>query len=1085
MTRFFRNEQAFDALEDRILPELFGKGPKDGPLRVWVAGCATGEEAYSLAILLHEAAARHGNREVKIFASDVHKGSLEIASRGIYEAESVAGVSPERLTRYFIPRGSRYQVVPELRQSIVFAPHNVIRDAPFTRLDLVSCRNLLIYLQPAAQQKVLSLFHFGLNRGGIVLLGPSESPGPLVHDFEVVDKHWRIYRKRSDARTPVDARLQPATSRPEPRFAFGSAPFQPAPGRHSLAHLLGSYDALLDKFVPPSLLVSDRGELLHAFAGASELLRHRDGRHSPEVLDSVDGELKMVLAGALKRAASEPQALVFKGVRITTNGGQEASYRVTVSQVAPRGGNPVNLLVSFEKTDPAPIRTAAQEKEIDVGAVPRAQIAALEAELNSTRENLQAAIEELETSNEEMQTTNEELHASNEELQSTNEELQSVNEELYSVNAEYQRKIAELTELTNDMDNLLSSTDIGTIFLNRELKVRKFTPQIAQTFNLLPQDVGRSIETFTHNIDHPELVDDLRRVLSSGERIERELKDREGRSFFLRVLPYRAKGAIDGVVVTLIDVTGLKSAEDALFHERYLLNSMLTAVPDAIYFKDAKGKFIRANQAVAAQFGLTHPAQLEGKSPFELTEHEKALAMHQDDERVLRSGEAQPYRLERRLNANGNGTGGEQWVMTTRHPLFDRSQHPVGVITVLRDVTKHKRAEERIQEAVRRRDQFLAMLSHELRNPLGAVVTATALARAHEQATPGLPKLLEIIDRQSHQMARLLDDLLEASRVTQNRIELRKQVIDLAPTVREAADAVRNAMQARGLEFKIEVEPGLFVDGDPARLQQLQVNLLNNALKYTPKGGHVSLSATAEDDAVVLKVRDDGVGIPPPMLEEVFELFVQLERTLDRADGGLGVGLTLVRSLVAMHGGTVTAHSDGEGKGTEFVVRLPKALTLPEVAPAHRAYTRPIMGANVLVVEDNVDSREMLCELLLACGCEARAADSGPRALELLQQRTPDVAILDLGLPGMTGYELAQAIRANPKYAHVYLIALTGYGQATDRARALQAGFDEHVVKPIGPETLTRLLSSVEGHDGAAGPQLLPAKGRPVGTDFS
>ena len=228
---------------------------------------------------------------------------------------------------------------------------------------------------------------------------------------------------------------------------------------------------------------------------------------------------------------------------------------------------------------------------------------ALEAELGTTKESLQAAIEQLEASNEELQASNEELQSSNEELQSTNEELQSVNEELYTVNAEYQRKITELTELTNDMDNLLASTEIGTIFLDGQLRIRKFTPQITETFGLLPHDVGRSIETFAHKMRHPGLVDDLRRVLSSGQAVERDLTDLHGKSFFLRLLPYRAKAVVDGVVLTLIDVTGLKTAEDALFHERYLLNSLLRTVPDAIYFKDARGRFIRCNHAMATQAG--------------------------------------------------------------------------------------------------------------------------------------------------------------------------------------------------------------------------------------------------------------------------------------------------------------------------------------------------------------------------------------------------------------------------------------------------------------------------------------------------
>ncbi|WP_394846583.1 response regulator [Pendulispora brunnea] len=1030
VTRFFRNEEAFEVLEKRVLPELLRRGPQDAPFRVWVAGCATGEEAYSLAIVLHELTSRMGNRLVKIFATDVHAGSLEIAARGLYDEEAIKNVAPQRLQRYFLQRGKAFQVVPEIRQMLVFAQHNVIKDAPFTRVDFVSCRNLLIYLQPAAQQKVLSLFHFGLNRGGIVFLGPSESPGPLLHDFQPVDRYWRIFQKYSDVRIPVEPRLKP------PKFAetsLASTASMPGFGRQSFSHLLGTYDALLDEFMPASLLVNERGELIHAFSGASRFLKRRDGRQALDILDMVGPELKMVLVGGLKRVLQEASPIVFKGVRVDE---VQGLYKITLRQIRNRTGSLPNVLISFETAE-APLANAPLSTEIDMGRVDEAHLAAMEAELSSTKENLQSAIEELETSNEELQAANEELLASNEELQSTNEELQSVNEELYTVNAEYQRKIAELTELTNDMDNLLASTDVGAIFLDRDLKVRKFTPQIAEKFHLLPQDAGRSIETFKHTIDHPELIADLKRVLATGERIERDLTTHHDNAFFLRILPYRAKGAVDGVVLTLIDVTGLKMAEDALFHERYLLNSLLGSVADAIYFKDAHGRFIRANRPVAA-FGP--PGQ---------------------DDEVLRSGQAQHEQLERRVREDGS----EAWDRATRLPLRDRQERIVGVIGIFRDVTEQKRAEEKIREAVKRRDQFLAMLSHELRNPLGAIVISTALLKETPPDGEAREKLVQILERQSQQMARLLDDLLEASRVTQNKIELRKQIVDLRSSVRDAADAVRSMMDAHELRFDVHIDrAAMHVYGDPTRLQQIQVNLLSNAAKYTPRGGHVVLEAKPEGEYAVIRVRDDGVGIAKDVLDTVFELFVQSKRTLDRSEGGLGLGLTLVRSLVDMHGGTVAAMSDGEGKGAEFVVRFPIARDAVEKARLpHKPTVRAPRGSRVVVVEDNTDSRDMLCTLLKHAGFDCRTAHDGPSGMALVENVKPDIAIIDLGLPGMDGFEIARRLRKMKRFESLYLVALTGYGQSADRKAAIEAGFDEHIVKPIHAEELLRLLTARDG----------------------
>jgi two-component system CheB/CheR fusion protein len=1062
VTRFFRDEQAFGVLETQVFPDLLRREPHDTPLRFWVAGCATGEEAYSLAILLQDLMATHGERPAKIFATDVHRGSLDQATRGIYGAEAVAGMSADRLARYFIKHGDGYQVVPELRQMVVFAQHNVIKDAPFTRVDMVTCRNLLIYLQPAAQQKVLSLFHFALNRNGTLFLGPSETAGPLARAYDTIDKRWRVYKKRSDTRIPVEVRapsVAPADGR------SGPVPFTSVSGRHSLAQLMGAYDSLLERVMPPSLLLSDRGELVHAFANAGRFLHHRDGRQGLDVVDLVDAELKLVLVGGLKRALTEQAAIVYNNVRLADSDGERV-YKITIQKIPNRSSGAPYLLVSFEaaaKPDGASA-AATQIEPVEIDNASRDQLRVLEAELTHTRENLQSAIEELETSNEELQSSNEELQTSNEELQSTNEELQSVNEELYTVNAEYQRKIAELTEVTNDMDNLLASTEVGTIFLDRQLRIRKFTPEAAETFSLVAHDVGRTIDTFAHKLDHPELLDDLRRVSESGVVAERELRDASGKCFFLRILPYRAKGAIAGVVLTLIDMTGLKHAEDALFHERYLLNSLLTSIPDAIYFKDSRGRFIRANQAMATRLGIERPEDAAGKTALEVPNQSLAMELHREDEAVLRTGDAQLYRLEKRERSDDV----DEWDLVTRLPLRDRAHQVVGVVAIFRDVSEQKRAEAKIQEGVRRRDQFLAMLSHELRNPLGAIVTATALLNSPQgPASPErTARFARILQRQSEQMARLLDDLLEASRVTQNKIELKRRVVDLASVARIAADSIQPRMESAGLAFFADIDrQPIWVDGDPARLQQIQVNLLNNAVKYTPQGGQVTFETRLENDAAMIRVKDTGVGIPRHMLDSIFELFVQSRRTLDRSAGGLGVGLTLVRSLVVMHGGMVTVRSDGEDKGSEFIVRLPltrQAVEREPTAPLVRARHRLRAGSRIVIVEDNTDSRDLLCELLSMKGFECHAAESGPAGLALIDKVQPAVAILDVGLPEMDGFELAHRLRASPANADMFLIALTGYGQTTDRAAGKRAGFDEHLVKPVNVDELLRLLGELQ-----------------------
>jgi two-component system, chemotaxis family, CheB/CheR fusion protein len=791
-------------------------------------------------------------------------------------------------------------------------------------------------------------------------------------------------------------------------------------------------------------------------------LRPRDGRQDLSVIDAVEGDLRMLLSGSFKRALTESSDILFKGVRIASNG-KAGTYDVSLRRIPARNHGAPHVLVSFQPANGGRKAKTRRERAIDLDDVSRSQLATLEAELGHTKESLQAAIEELQSTNEELQASNEELQASNEELQSTNEELQSVNEELYTVNAEYQRKIGELTELTNDMDNLLSSTQVGTIFLDRNLTIRKFTPQIGETFSLVAHDVGRSIDNFAHKMDCPELLHDMKAVVSTEISVEKEIRDAFGKFFFIRILPYRARGKSDGVVMTVIDVTGLKRAEDALFHERYLLNSLLDGVPDAIYFKDAQGKIIRANGAMAKRLGVDDPRAAVGKTPLEMPNRAAALLLHEDDQKILRTGEAQHYTVEKRVE----GDGSECWDLTTRLPLHDSHGGVVGMILISRSITEQKRAEEGAREAVRRRDQFLAMLSHELRNPLGAIVTATTLLRHGEGASKPLDHALDVIGRQSQQMGRLLDDLLEVSRVTRNKIELRKERVDLAAVARETADAFRDRFRDLGLEFSLlGAASDVFVEADPARMQQVLSNLLANAAKYTPSGGKVELTVLADGDVALVRVRDTGAGIPKNMLDSIFDLFVQATRTLDRAAGGIGVGLTLARTLVSMHDGTVSAHSEGEGKGSEFVIRLPLRGPAPERAIAAEAgapavRVRLAKGAKVVLVEDNDDSREMLCEMLNIAGYECRTAGNGLAGLALIEEENPSVAIIDIGLPGVDGYELATRVRQNPRHAHLWLIALTGYGRTADRTASKGAGFDEHLVKPVQIDQLLRRLDGM------------------------
>lgn len=570
VTQFFRDPEAFQVIEREVVPELVKNAPLGGEIRAWVPGCATGEEAYSYAMLLHkEIADSKKDVTAKVFATDVHPRSLEYASAGVYPAAAINNVPDELRLRYFTANGELYHVTRELRQMVIFAPNDITRDPPFTKIDLISCRNVLIYLEARVQKKVISLFHFGLKTGGVLVLGPSETLGDLASEFDTIERHWRIYRKERDVRLPMASRL-PMTSALS-KVVQTRTPFvAKSPTGDSSQTLVMAYGELLSKYVPPSLLVNEYFELIHSFGDARSLLVQPEGRPTLDVLKMVQGDLRMALSAALHKANQQRTRVVYKGVRLRDRE-EEQQYKVVVEPYVK--GTTRMFLICLEPIElpPAPV---ASEENFNASEQSSERIVVLEQELTYTRESLQSTVEELETSNEELQSTNEELIASNEELQSTNEELHSVNEELYTVNSEHKQKIEELTQLTSDMDNLLKSTEIGTVFLDRELCIRMFTPAISSAFNVLDQDVGRPIDHIAYKLDHDDLLGDIKSVMAGGESIEREVHDDHGGTFLQRVRPYRAaQGRIDGIAMTFTDISAVKEVEKAREHNAELARS--------------------------------------------------------------------------------------------------------------------------------------------------------------------------------------------------------------------------------------------------------------------------------------------------------------------------------------------------------------------------------------------------------------------------------------------------------------------------------------------------------------------------------
>lgn len=583
VTRFFRDPEVFEAVANEAIPTIVHEHDRDQQIRVWVPGCATGEEAYSLAILFREYLdAQYLPHEVKIFATDVDPDAVEVGSAGIYSESVTADLSPTRVERYFEPHGSAWRARRRLRDMVVFAPHDLMSDPPFIRLDLVSCRNLLIYLKNPAQRNVLANFSFALGGQGFLLLGKSESIGDSVDLFNTIDARHRLFQ----ARRQVSARAAPLRS--TPRRSLRLDRFE-MPRVHSPGAVQRARDVLERGHLPASIVMDGANRLLHSFGNTDGLLRLPRGHASLDVLTLLVRPLSLAVSALLHRLDDptlDTSPVSERAVPVG-EGADPTLVDVTLYTLPDEGADTIShRLVVFE-----PVPQPSTTLPVELDALARTRIEQLEAQVARAQEARQAMIEELEASNEELQATNEELVASNEELQSANEELQSVNEELFTVNAQYQEKLAEMNELNTDMDHLLQSTRIGTLFLDPELAVRRFTQAVVGVVHLLDQDVGRPLAHIAHDLIDVDLVAIARKVLDTHDRVELRVQTRTGQRLLLRALAYhRSPGTIEGVVLTLVDVGEIQRAEQAY-------QDLFDGLADHVAVLDGHGRIVDVNRA--------------------------------------------------------------------------------------------------------------------------------------------------------------------------------------------------------------------------------------------------------------------------------------------------------------------------------------------------------------------------------------------------------------------------------------------------------------------------------------------------------
>ncbi|HEX7636940.1 MAG TPA: chemotaxis protein CheB, partial [Burkholderiaceae bacterium] len=853
VTNFFRDAECFSALERRI-PALFRDKASNGTVRAWIAGCATGEEAYSIAMLLAEhAATLDAPPTLQVFATDLDDESVRVARAGVYPATITVDVTEERLRRFFTKEPRGYRVRRELREQVLFASHDVLRDAPFSHMDLVSCRNLLIYLERDAQQRFFETARFALLPTGCLFLGASETVDEASPLFDAIDKKHRLFAPRAAATTALpllkggdagsfglEVREPASAGAVVTGFGFSRevAPDWPR-GRERLVAADGRPVAwsdvhfrMLELLGPPSIVTNAEHDILHLSASAGRFLQLSGGEPSLKLLRAIHPALRIELRTALLHASQ-------RGLRVETAAvpvgmdiaGRALSVRMAVTPMdeALAGLFLVTLdaVQEGETEDLAPPVHGDAVSRLLEGELERTKL-----QLRETVEQYEASTEELKSSNEELQAMNEELRAATEELETSREELQSLNEELRTANQQLQAKVDELGVANSDLQNLMDATAIATVFLDRSLRIMRYTPAAVDLFNIIPTDIGRPLSHLNNRLDYPELDANARAVLQSLIPVEREIRDAQQRWYLVRILPYRAgEDRIAGIVLTLVDVTERKRDQEAL--------------------RDSEE---RLRLVLGEHLGRDEPA-------------DKLAAA-----------------LERQ-----------------------------------------EAARRQLQSADQAKDRFLAVLSHELRNPLASIANASEVLRAPEQASaPDLAKAREVLSHQVAAMRELLDDLLDLSRLKFGRLALKRRRVGVAGVLRDALETARPLVERRRHALAVSLPPEeLIVSVDPVRMSQVVSNLLVNAAKYTDEGGHIELRAAVRGGACVIEVQDDGKGLDDHDRQAVFDMFWRANDLDVAGTRGLGIGLAVARSVVQMHGGTISAESPGAGRGSTFVISLP------------------------------------------------------------------------------------------------------------------------------------------------------------------
>ena len=1064
VTNFFRDEAVFDFLKENTIPQILKKKNPEEMVRIWSIGCATGEEAYSLAIILSEAIAEMDSPPtVQIFATDLHEASISKARQGFFPGDITVDVSKERLSRFFTPGDGGYHIRKEIREMVIFTPHNLLSDPPFSKLDMVMCRNLMIYLQREVQRDVFDLLHYALLPNGFLALGSSETL-EKSELFKTEQKDLALFSKKN-------------VNGPEPRL-----PVFPETKTHTTQKLTNVDQEIIsigdlhhktvEQFGPPSILISADYQLMHISDTAGRYLQMPGGQPSKDIFRLIRIDLALELRSVIHASKEKKKTVRSSPVRITLDGEKRQVF-LSARFIEKEKYDNVILLV-FEEYD-EPRKTSQQTGDKKKNDFYLKRIEELENELQDKKQQIQAVIEEYETSREEMKASNEELQSSNEELRSTleeletsKEELQSVNEELTTVNQENRHKVEELSQVSDDLQNLLKATDIATLFVNRDHRIVRYTSKINDLFNIRQADHGRPLSDITNKLGYPNFTDDIDKVIKTLHSQEKEITDENKNCYITRLIPYRTtEDKIDGVVITFIDITERKRAEERIAENEERLRLTLDAMNIGSWMREYNNEELFIDENNAKIFSFKGGAQtVPVEQIYERIHPEDREMVKQATKKAWNKNDR--YNLEFRVILNGK----ERWINGRGKVVKDSTRKMIGINF---DVTERKHAEQELREAkvaaekaAKIKEEFLAHMSHEIRTPLNAIIGFSHLLLEQPHHTQQ-KKNLNYLNTAAENLNGLIDDILDYSKLRSGKWKIKEEPLEIQRCTKEIVMPHLPAATAKKIKLKTVVDEKIpdTVKTDETKVMHVLNNLLSNAIKFTNEG-EVSLEVKLNHKKnkklwLEFSVSDTGIGIEKQEMEAIFDEFHQSDHSTMKQFKGTGLGLSIVKMYLEILGSEINVESNS-GKGSRFWFVLPVKETTEQPAtkkePEEDERTENnFPDAKLLIVEDDNFSRMMMSQMLTMWGIEHDEALNGREAVQLAEKNGYDIIYIDVHMPVMDGIEATRKIRKINGYKNKPIYALTA--DVTDGVNShVKSGlFTGKTIKPFTPE---KLLSDIK-----------------------